>query len=145
MTPLKLAALDSEDLSVVSAHVQDAVLMVKDLRWRPADQRFVVALNRYAWEAKGKRRDPGQRRQAVLDFARVTAARAMKLRRDVPDAVLSLLAVTFEETEAPAGRITLHFSGGGSMELEVECIEVTLTDLGSAWAAQARPEHDLSD
>ncbi|WP_018700483.1 DUF2948 family protein [Amorphus coralli] len=146
MDQLKLAAFDSDDLAVVSAHVQDAVLNVGALRWRAADNRFVVVLNRFVWEkASSGRRKRDERHRAVLDFAHVTAARAQNLRRDAPDAVLSLLAVTFDEGEAPAGRITLHFSGGGAMQLDVDCIEVTLTDLGAAWAAQGRPEHDLDD
>lgn len=145
MTPLKLAAFDSDDLAAMSAHVQDAVLSVKDLRWRPSDNRFVVVLSRYAWEAKGKRRSPGERRRSVLDVSHVRAAKAAKLRRDAPDAILSLLAITFEGSDAPAGEVTLHFSGGGAIKLTVDCIEATLTDLGSAWEAQARPEHDLSD
>lgn len=146
MAQLKLAAFDSDDLAVVSAHVQDAVLHIGALRWRPADQRFVVVLNRFVWEnaATGRRRRD-ERHRAVLDFAHVTAARAQNLRRDAPDAVLSLLAVTYDEGEAPAGVVTLHFSGGGAMQLDVECIETTLTDLGPAWAARARPEHDLDD
>ncbi|MEW5420465.1 DUF2948 family protein [Amorphus sp. 3PC139-8] len=146
MAPLKLAAFDSEDLAVLSAHVQDAVLTVGDLRWRPNDQRFVVVLNRFAWEADGKkRRQPGERRRAVLDFAHVLSAKATKLRRDAPEAVLSLLAVTFEEGEAPGGHVTLDFSGGGAIRLEVDCIEATLTDLGPVWAARARPAHELDE
>jgi hypothetical protein len=146
MAQLKLAALDSDDLEVLSAHVQDAVLNVGALRWRAADQRFVAVLNRFVWEttATGRsRRD--ERRRAALDFAHVTAVRATRLRRDAPDAILSLLAITFEPGELPAGVVTLHFSGGGAMQLDVECIEATLTDLGPAWAARARPEHDLSE
>lgn len=146
MAHLKLAAFDSDDLAVLSAHVQDAVLTVGDLRWRPNEQRFVAVVNRFAWEADGKkRRHPGERRRAVLDFAHVRAAKATKLRRDAPEAVLSLLAVTFEESEAPAGYVTLTFSGGGAIRLEVDCIETTLTDLGPAWAAQARPAHELGE
>ena len=37
---LKLLALDEEDLAVLSAHVQDAVLKVGDLVYLPKEQRF---------------------------------------------------------------------------------------------------------
>jgi len=146
MAQLKLAALDSDDLEVLSAHVQDAVLNVGALRWRAADQRFVAVVNRFVWETTASgRRKRDERRRAALDFAHVTAVRATRLRRDAPDAILSLLAVTFEPAELPAGVVTLHFSGGGAMQLDVECVEATLTDLGPAWAARGRPQHDLSE
>ena len=55
MTDLKLLALDSEDLDIVSAHVQDAVVRVGDMGFAKADRRFVMLINRYAWEASGTR------------------------------------------------------------------------------------------
>ena len=40
-----------EDIEVVSAHLQDAVVKAADIRWRPAEKRLVIALNRFDWEA----------------------------------------------------------------------------------------------
>ena len=141
---LKLLALDEEDLAVLSAYVQDAVLKVGDLAWLPKEQRFALAMNRFIWEnAEGARRTY-ERRRAVLSFDRVTRVSTSHIRRDRPDAVLELLAVEFEATDAPAGAVTLIFAGGGALRLEVECIEARLADLGVAWATAARPVHDLS-
>ena len=56
------------------------------------------------------------------------------------DAVLNLLAVEFDETDAPAGAVTLIFSGGAALRLEVECLECELADLGPTWDAKARPD-----
>jgi hypothetical protein len=148
MTEAKLAALDADDLAVVSAHVQDAVVRVGDLAWSPAEKRFSLVMNRYAWEATGTRggSDTGERRRAALQFDRVLAAKTSRIRRDVPDAVLALLAVTFEPAAdpaaAPSGAVVLTFAGGGAVRLEVECIEARLADLGGVWAARARPEHE---
>jgi hypothetical protein len=145
----KLAALDADDLAVVSAHVQDAVVRVGELAWSPAEKRFSLVMNRYAWEAEGPRggRAPGERRRAALQFDRVLAAKTARIRRDVPDAVLALLAVTFEPAAdpalAPSGAIVLTFAGGGAVRLEVECIEARLADLGGVWAARARPAHEV--
>ncbi len=49
------------------------------------------------------------------------------------DAVLNLLSVEFTQTDEPAGIVTLHFSGGGALRLEVECLEAELADLGPTW------------
>jgi hypothetical protein len=145
----KLAALDADDLAVVSAHVQDAVVRVGDLAWAPAEKRFSFVMNRYAWETTDRRgsRGTGERRRAALQFDRVLAAKTARIRREVPDAVLSLLAVTFEPAAdpalAPSGAVVLTFAGGGAVRLEVECIEARLADLGGVWAARARPEHEI--
>jgi hypothetical protein len=140
---LKLAALDEEDLAVLSAHVQDAVLKVADMAYLPKEGRFVVAMNRFTWErAEGKRRTY-ERRRAVLTFDRVRAAKTSRIRRDQGEAVLELLAIEFDPSDLPAGAVELIFAGGAAVRLEVECIEARLADLGAAWATTARPSHDL--
>jgi len=141
---LKLLALDDEDLAVISAHVQDAVLKVRDLLYLPAEKRFAIAMNRFIWEEADGRRKTYERRRAALSFDRVQAVKLNRIRRDRPDAVLELLAVSFEATDAPAGAITLYFAGGGALRIEVECIEARLADLGAAWATTAMPSHDLA-
>lgn len=141
---LKLLALDEEDLAVLSAHVQDAVLKVGDLAYLPKEQRFALAMNRFIWEKDDATRRTHERRRAALSFDRVRRVRTSQIRRDRPDAVLELLAVEFEGNDAPAGQVTLIFAGGGAVQLDVECIEARLADLGVAWATAARPVHDLS-
>jgi hypothetical protein len=59
--------------------------------------------------------------------------------------VLNLLAVEYAETQAPSGLVTLLFSGGGALRLEVECLEAELADLGPVWTAAARPVHVVDD
>lgn len=149
MDRLKLVALDAEDLAVLSAHVQDAVVKVADLKWLPGERRFIVIMNRFVWEKAGARgaeaSQTGERRRAFLSFDRVEKAVATGIRRDAPDGVLSLLAVTFATGEAPAGTVMLTFSGGGAVRLSVECIEARLGDVGGAWAARGRPAHDLTE
>ncbi|HZP19242.1 MAG TPA: DUF2948 family protein [Bauldia sp.] len=143
---LKLLALDEEDLAVISAHVQDAVLKVGDLVYLPKERRFAVGMNRFIWEKADGRRRTYERRRAALSFDRVLAAQVCNLRRDQPDAVLELLAIGFEQTEpeSPGGHITLYFAGGGAVRLAVECIETRLADLGAAWATAQKPSHDLA-
>ncbi|MCP4562465.1 MAG: DUF2948 family protein [Bosea sp.] len=135
--PLKLIALDADDLSVISAHLQDAVLKRGDIAWLPGEKRFALALRRFDWEgaAQGQKR----RRLSALHFERVTAARSNKVAAG--DAVLSLLAVTFTGSDDPAGHVTLHFSDGAAIRLDVECIEAQMKDLGPIWEAVATPAH----
>ena len=143
-TPLKLCAFDEEDLAVLSAHTQDAVLKVGDMVYLPQEGRFALAMNRFIWEkaADGKRK-AYERRRSVLSFDRVRTVRTSRIERKRPDAVLELLAVSFETADTPAGNVTLVFAGGGAVQLDVEVIEARLADLGAAWATSAKPEHNL--
>lgn len=140
---LKLAALDEDDLQIVSAHVQDAVLRVGDIRYDKAAGRVLIEMNRFAWEKPRRRffRQSYERHRAVLHFDGVTALRATGIARDKPDEVLVLLSIRFLTGTAPAGTIELVFAGDNAMRLEVDFIEVRLTDLGAAWEAGSKPAH----
>ena len=142
MEQLKLVALDADDLEIISAHVQDAVMQVGGLDWRAGEKRFLIEMNRFVWEnAGGLLRRHNERRRSVLHFDRVLSVRSSGIPRGKAQEVLSLLTIGFAEDEAPAGSIELLFAGCGAIVLEVECVEVRLTDLGAAWAAGSRPVH----
>jgi Protein of unknown function (DUF2948) len=146
MDRLKLIALDREDIEVVSAHLQDAVVKAADIRWRPAEKRLVIALNRFDWEAAHGATPEYRRRRAALRFERVTACKCRNCSAAEAvqtDRVLNLLAVVFEDTEQPAGVVTLTFSGGATLRLEVECLEAELADLGPAWVTESCPAHAI--
>lgn len=142
MDPLKLIAFDQDDLAVVSTHLQDSTIKVADIVWRPEERRCVFGLNRFDWEQAVQGAVPEyKRRRTALRFDRVTSCKCRNLSPVAKDAVLNLLAVEFSETEAPGGVITLHFSGGGALRLEVECLECELVDLGPVWPTSCCPQH----
>jgi hypothetical protein len=141
MENLKLVALDREDFEIISAHLQDAVVKSADIRWRPSEKRLVIALNRFDWEAAHQVAPEFRRRRAALRFERVSACKCRNCTAAQKDQVLNLLAVSFEETDQPAGVITLMFSGGAALRLEVECLEAELADLGPVWVTECCPAH----
>jgi hypothetical protein len=151
MEELKLVALDKDDIEVVSAHVQDALVKIRDILWQPREHRFVMALNRFDWmnavEADNlKLKSPEHRRcRTALRFERVTSCKCRGLDQASKDAILNLLAVEFVEGDAPAGIIILTFSGGGAIRLDVECLEAELVDLGEVFAAATCPHHFAVD
>ncbi|MET1414374.1 DUF2948 family protein [Roseibium sp. HPY-6] len=145
MDQLKLAALDQEDLQVLSAHLQDAVMTVADIRYLPKEQKAVFVVNRFVWDKEAdKRTKEHERRRSALAIGRVLNMKAQGIRQNAKGMVLELLAVTFEAGEEPSGTIQLAFAGGASVALTVECIEAQLADLGAAWATPNLPQHDLS-
>ena len=143
---LKLIAMDGEDLAVISAHCQDAVLRVGDLDYLPRENRFVIAMNRFVWEAVGSGGSAFERRKAVLHFERVTRVRLLGIDRRRKDLVLALLAITFSPSEipadAPAGTVEIAFAGGATLQMEVECVEAQLADLEAAWSTGNLPRHE---
>ena len=142
MDPLKLIALDRDDLEIVSTHLQDSTIKVADIVWRPEEKRCVFGLNRFDWEQAVQGAAPEyKRRRTALRFDRVTACKCRNLSPVAKDAVLNLLAVEFSETDAPGGVVMLHFSGGGTLRLDVECLECELVDLGPVWPTSCCPQH----
>jgi len=142
MEPVKFVALDKDDLEVVSTHLQDAQVKVADVHWRPAEKRLVLAVDRFDWPAAVCSQEPELRRcRSALRFERVLACKCKHVNPAGKDTVLNLLAVEFDESDTPAGVVTLFFSGGATLRLEVECLECELADLGPAWTTVTCPAH----
>ena len=139
MELLRLVALDQEDLAVISTHLQDAIIRVGDLALLPHERRFALLARRFDWECSND--EPPRRRLTGLHFERVLHCRTRDIDRSNPDAALNLLAITFAETDSPSGTVTLVFSEGGAIQLDVECIETQMKDLGPVWEAESRPTH----
>jgi len=141
---LTLGAEDEEDLAIISARLQDAVARRKDLVWLPKAHRFAALFNRFKWEDREQKMS-GLRIRSGLSFDNVLSARSQNIRTSDPDAVLALLAIRFTPAAAddPGGIVELVFSGGGSIRLEVECINGSLSDLSGEWAARGRPVHEI--
>ena len=141
---LRLIALDTDDLAVLSAHVQDAIVRVKDINWLGREKHFVLAMNRFVWETAPSglwRRRDYERRRSALHFARVEKVQSVGIDREATNLVLDLLTVTFEPVDAPSGDVVLYFAGGPTIRLSVEVLEAELTDLGPAWSTPLAPRH----
>ena len=132
--PLRLLAEDADDLHIISAALQDAILRPVDIAWEPQARRVTLALSRFCWECGGTRV------MAAMQFGDVIAVKSRRLPRG-PEHALELLAMDFEPGEAPGGRVTLMFAGGGDLRIDVECLDAVLTDLSERWPAKVAPTH----
>jgi hypothetical protein len=151
MPELKLIAFDAEDLAVISAHLQDAVVKVGDLAYLPRERRFAAVGNRFDWAdamVDGKGKPEYVRRHTALRFERVLGAQLRGIDPGKKGTILALLAIGFEPAdvpEGPGGYVTLSFAEGAAVRLKVECIEAELKDLGPAWRAKSMPQHPEDD
>jgi hypothetical protein len=142
--PLNLGAFDNDDLQVVSSLVQDAVLPMSELSWRPKERRFALLLNRFRWEDEGRDRHSAERVQSVLVIDHVLHVSSQGIDRKEKDMILSLLAVSFEASEDAAGQVLLTLAGDGAIRLDVEALEVTLKDVTRPYRAPSgkAPKHE---
>lgn len=132
--PLRLLAEDADDLHIISAALQDAILRPVDIVWEPTARRVTLKLSRFCWECGGTRV------MAAMQFGDVTGVKSRRLPR-LPESALELLAMDFEPGEAPGGRVILMFAGGGDLRIDVECLDAILTDLSERWPAKLAPTH----
>lgn len=132
--PLRLLAEDADDLHIISAALQDAILRPVDIVWEPHGRRVTLKLSRFCWECGGTRV------MAAMQFGDVIAVKSRRLPR-LPESALELLAMEFEPGEAPGGRVILMFAGGGDLRIDVECLDAVLTDLSERWPARLAPTH----
>jgi len=139
--PLRLRALDGDDLKVISALAQDAVLTGREMRWDRKARRLALLINRYRRERAGGQ---PERVQAMLVIENVMAVRSQGLRPGDADMVLSLLAIDFApDAEPPGGRIELTFAGDGVVAADVEALEVIVKDVTRPYVAPSgkAPDH----
>jgi hypothetical protein len=136
---LRLFASAQDDLSVISALLQDALVPLGDMAYLPEEKSFMMALNRFRWEAAGDS-ELRERVHAGLRFDRVNRVRYRGIDRRQRGHILSLLAIAHED-----GVLTLHFSGDGVIRLEAEELRCALEDFGEPWPTRSTPHHDSGD
>lgn len=146
--PLNLIARDGDDLRVISALVQDAVLPVTEMTWDRKARRFAVLLNRFRWEdraAAEAAKRPVERVRSLLVVEDVLAVRTQGIDRRDKDMVLSLLSLGWEPGADGTGRLVLTLAGDGAVGVEVEALDVALRDVTRPYRAPSGkvPSHDL--
>jgi hypothetical protein len=139
----KLRAEDTEDLEVISACLQDALVAVRDFAYVPEDRAFLFVANRFRWE-NGLRPAPGEvgfeRTLCGIAFSGVTGVSYSGFRRSEDGRILSLLAIRAEN-----GDVKLEFSGGAAICLEVTRISCHARDIGEPWPTPWQPRHELDE
>lgn len=137
MSKLRLIANSAEDISVISAAVQDAILKVGDVRFDKKRRFLSLRLSRFRHESSDAARiEAGLRIDGVLDI------KSKGIDRSDADALAVLLGIKFQPSNPPSGDIEITFAGGGAMLLSVEAADVTLADVGETRATKSIPDHE---
>lgn len=142
---LKLIALDAEDLAIVSAQLQDAVISVGEMTYLKSERRFAAIANRFDWTdalaSQNGRKKSFTRRRTGVRFEHVLGAQLTGIDLNDKRQMLNVLAIHFEPATLPEGFVTIACAGGAAIRLHVDCIEAEMKDLGAAWATKFKPEH----
>lgn len=144
--PLRLMAQDSDDLTIISALIQDAVLPLKEITWQPQARRFAMLVNRFRWEDKTQAENTKrtyERIQSVIVIEDVNNVASMGVNRTQKEQILSILSVHFEAAEDGAGKVVFTLAGDGALALRVECLNVLLKDVTRPYnaASKTAPNH----
>ncbi len=138
---LKLIAQTPVDLTIVSSLMQDTTVLIGDMAWLPAENRFALVGNRYRWEKRGWfRRPKGERVRTALHFTGINSAQLTGIDLQQKDLVLDLLNIEAHETGVGVS-ILLNFAGEASIRLSAEAVDAVVSDLTGPWEAKARPRH----
>ena len=144
--PLRLIAQSPDDLQVLAALVQDAVFPITEMTYSKRQHRFALLLNRFRWEDKAAAElegRPFERVRSLLVFDDVLGVRSQGIDRGDKDTILSLLGITFSPAEEGSGVVELILAGDGTVALQMEALEVTLTDVSRPYRANSGhvPQH----
>jgi hypothetical protein len=136
--PLKLRAIDIQDLAVVSAFLQDSIANVSEMAYLPEQRLFVLAVCRFRWE-RAVSASPEQIFERVSCAITINDVDTPKYRGfSLKDRhrTMPLLAITFDDSE-----VTLTFGGEAAVRLPVTGLDLRVEDFGKCWPTKTTPEH----
>ena len=144
VTNLKLLATSDEDLRVVAAHLQDAIVSIQDIVSLKKNRIFLIQLNRFMWEdiEKGVFRK-NKRIRTVLKFDNVISVLSKNINTKKDKNFLDFLTIESNLLFDKSYDIKLIFSGDAIIKLKTEIIDVTLDDQGSPWESKTQPKHNF--
>ena len=136
MADLKLTVSDLDDLTVLSALLQDATVLIGDMGYDPDAKQFMMVAARFDDQDAD---DVKKRRLIGLNFDGVNGLRRRGFSPKDRDRVLNLLAIRSNHPN-----IELVFSGEAMLRLECDAIKVYAADLGEGWTTGFSPNHKPS-
>jgi len=140
-TALSLLAQSPEDLPVISALLQDAVLPASEIRWDRTARKLALLVNRFRWEdreAAEREGRPYERVRSLLVIGDVLRVASQGVPRGDADTVLSVLSLDWQPAEDGTGRLVLVLAGDGAIAADVECLDLTLRDVTRPYIAPSR-------
>ncbi len=143
-TNLKLLANNTNDLKVISAHLQDSILTTKNIANLKKNRLFLLEFNRFMWEdiEKGILRK-NKRIRSILKIDNVISVQSKNINQENKDRFLEFLTIEVDENASNNYNLNLIFAGDALIKIIVEVIEVYLDDQGEPWESKTEPKHKI--
>ena len=141
---LNLIGENEEDLKIISAYLQDSVVIVKDIVFLKRNRSFVMIVNRFMWEdvEKGVFRK-NKRIRTILKFENVINVLSKGINQKNKSRFLDFLAMESNLLSNKTFEIKVIFSGDSIIRVVAEVIEVALDDQGEPWDTKNKPKHKV--
>ncbi len=142
---VRLMARDAQDLSIISALMQDAIGKTSEIGWFPSKRLFALVVNRFCWEDASTAQAEGsdyERVRAGLHIEDVSAAKFRGFDVEKGQEVFEILSVTFTPGEDGTGHVIVDCAGGAGFDLEVEVLDVRMADMDTIWKTRHLPKHE---
>ena len=141
---LKLLGKNQEDLKIISAYLQDSILIVKDIVFLKQNRTFIMIVNRFMWEdaEKGVFRQ-NKRVRCAVKFEEVIKVECKNINQKNKIKPLECLAIKCSSIFDEIYKINIFFAGNSIITIISEVIEVALHDLGKPWNVKHIPIHKI--
>ena len=150
---LRLLAYDVDDVAVLSALLQDAIIPGSDMSFDRQLNEFVIVANRFCWElgpcgdVKSSDGKPiYERRLCGIRIARVRSVQHHNWPGTRQYELFNLLALglmDMAEKATDGAVLQFEFSGGSCLRLNVDDVDVVLADLDVGHPTSLQPAHKL--
>jgi len=141
---LNLTGENEEDLNIMSAYLQDSIVLTKDITFLKKNKSFIMMANRFMWEdvEKGLFRD-AKRIRTAIKFENVIKVQSKNIGQKNTNEPLDFLAMKSNIDNDENKKIKIFFAGNSAIFLILEAIEIVMNDLGEPWSVKSIPKHEF--
>ena len=141
---LKLLGKNQEDLKIISAYLQDSILIVKNIVFLKQNRTFIMIVNRFMWEnvEKGIFRQ-NKRIRCAVKIEEVIKVESKNINQKNKNKPLECLAIKCSSIFDEVYKIKIFFAGDSIITIISEVIEIALHDLGKPWNVKHIPIHKI--
>ena len=141
---IKLMGNTHEDFEIISAHLQDSIVTIRDIVFLKSNKTFLMIVNRFMWEdiEKGLYRE-NRRIRCAVKFESVLKVQTKNINQKDKNKPLECLAIKCSSKLNNYNLINIFFAGNGIITIISESIDVIMEDLGKSWKVKKAPLHKI--
>ena len=132
---MRLNAIDTDELKIISTVLKDGLIEVSDVNYLPSIRSFVAMITRFMWEEQAINKI-NLRTKAVLFFEEVLSVTSKNIDQTDKKNVLELLDFNYYTNKNKNLEIELLFKNDATIKIETELVKCKLEDRGEPWSVK---------